>query len=173
MREERLAILIGLFCVAMIIGVYFFENVVGVLPCEMCYWQRWPHMAVIVTGFGAAGLYAARIIDRPSVGILIWVSLAILAVSVAIGVWQAGLEWRWWHGPETCSGPRFELTSVMDLNAPVQSCEDPGWRMFGLSLAGYNVLCTGGVIVLSALLLLKAIRIPKLPIAALDKWIHE
>lgn len=173
MREEKLALLIGLFGVAMIIGVYFFEYVVGVLPCEMCYWQRWPHMAAIVTSLGATGLYAARIIDRSSLALLLWVTLAILAVSVGVGIWQAGLEWRWWRGPETCSGPRFELSATMNLNAPVQSCEDPGWRMFGLSLAGYNVLCTGTVIVLSALLLLKKIMPPKLGVACLDKWLRS
>jgi len=170
MRGEKLALSLGLFGVAMIIGVYFFEYVVGVLPCEMCYWQRWPHMAVIVIGLGGAGLYYGRIIDRGALAVLIWLSFAILAVSVAVGIWQAGLEWRWWKGPETCSGPRFELTAAMDLNAPVQSCEDPGWRLFGLSLAGYNVLCTGGVIVLGALLLLKKIRIP---IPAIDRWANS
>jgi disulfide bond formation protein DsbB len=170
MREEKLSLLIGLFGVAMIIGVYFFEYVVGVLPCEMCYWQRWPHMAAIITGLGGAGLYYGHLIDRRTVTVFIWLSLAILLVSVGVGVWQAGLEWRWWAGPNTCSGPRFELTTAMNLNAPVQSCEDPGWRMFGLSLAGYNVLCTGGVIGLSLLLLFKKIRIP---ITAIDKWANS
>jgi disulfide bond formation protein DsbB len=170
MRAEKLSLLIGLFCVAMIIGVYFFEYVVGVLPCEMCYWQRWPHMAGIVTGLGAAGLYYARVIDRGTVALLVWLTLAILLVSVGVGVWQAGVEWRWWPGPDTCSGPRFELSAAMNLNAPVQSCENPGWRMFGLSLAGYNVLCTGAVVVFSALLLLKKF---KLPVPALDRWANS
>jgi disulfide bond formation protein DsbB len=170
MRAEKLSLLIGLFCVAMIAGVYFFEYVIGVLPCEMCYWQRWPHMAGIVTALGAAGLYYGRIIDRGTVAVLVWLTLAILLVSVAVGVWQAGVEWRWWPGPDTCSGPRFELTASMNLNAPVQSCENPGWRMFGLSLAGYNVLCTGAVVVFSALLLLKKFR---LPVPALDRWANS
>jgi disulfide bond formation protein DsbB len=170
MREEKVALLIGLFCVAMIMGVYFFEYVIGVLPCEMCYWQRWPHMAAIVTGLGGAALFYKGLINRDGVAVLAWLSLAIILVSVAVGGWQAGVEWRWWPGPNTCTGPRFELTAAMNLNAPVQSCEDPGWRMFGLSLAGYNVLCSGGMVVLSALFLLKKIR---LPIPWLDKWANS
>lgn len=174
MREEKLALLIGLFCVAMMIGVQFFEHVVGVLPCEMCYWQRWPLYAGIGIGLGGAALYYFNVIDRGAVAVLIWVSIGLLLVSTGLGVWQAGLEWGWWAGPDTCSGPRFELTSMMDLNAPVVSCEDPGWRLFGISLAGYNVLCSGGVAVGSALLVSKILKLPRLPmIPWLDKWIHE
>jgi disulfide bond formation protein DsbB len=170
MRAEKIALLAGLFCVAMMMGVYFFEYVVLVLPCEMCYWQRWPHMAAIVTGLGGAALFYTRVIDRGAVAVLVWLTLALILISALIGFWQAGVEWRWFPGPDTCTGPRFELTATMNLNAPVQSCEDPGWRMLGISLAGYNFLCSTAVAVLGALLLLKKI---KLPIPALAKWANS
>lgn len=160
MREEKVALLAGVFCVAMMIGVYFFEYVMLVLPCEMCYWQRWPHEAAIVTGLGGAALFHTRVLGRRGVTVLAWLSLAFILSSALVGAWQAGVEWRWFPGPDSCTGPRFELTAAMDLNAPVVSCEDPGWRMFGISLAGYNFLCSTGVAILGALLLLKKIRVP-------------
>jgi disulfide bond formation protein DsbB len=58
----------------------------------------------------------------------------------------------------------------MNLNAPVVSCDNPSWRLFGISLAGYNFLCSIVVANLGALLLLKKI---KLPVAALDKWANS
>jgi disulfide bond formation protein DsbB len=160
MREDKVALLAGLFCVAMMIGVYFFEYVIHVLPCEMCYWQRWPHEAAIVSGLGGAALFAVGVIGRRSVAALAWLSLALILSSALIGAWQAGVEWRWLPGPDECTGPRFHLTAMMNLNAPVVSCEDPGWRMFGISLAGYNFLCSSGVALLGALFLTRKIKLP-------------
>jgi disulfide bond formation protein DsbB len=170
MREEKVALLTGLFCVAMMIGVYFFEYVVLVPPCEMCYWQRWPHEAAIVAGLGGAALFYAHVIDRRGVAALAWLSLVLVLSSALIGTWQAGVEWRWFPGPDSCTGPRFELTAMMNLNAPVVSCEDPGWRLFGISLAGYNFLCSTTVAVLGALLLTRKI---KLPFAWADAWANR
>jgi len=160
MREHKVALLVGIFSVAMIIGVYFFQYVMLVLPCEMCYWQRWPHDAAIVTGLGGAALFYAGVIGRRGVAALAWLTLALILSSALVGFWQAGVEWRWFPGPDECSGPRFHLTAMMDLNAPVVSCEDPGWRLFGISLAGYNFLVSTTVAVLGALLLTHRIRLP-------------
>ena len=35
---------------------------------------------------------------------------------------------------------RFEHGTELDLNAPVVMCDRAAWRLFGLSLAGYNAL---------------------------------
>ena len=160
MREEKVALLAGAYSLAMILGALFFQYVVGVLPCEMCYWQRWPFDAAIVTGLGAALLFYMHVIDRDSVRLLVWLTLLLIVVTAGIGAWQAGVEWRWWPGPSSCTGPRFELTRTMDLNAPVVSCENPGWRLFGISLAGYNFLCSTGFVVIAMLLLTKKIKLP-------------
>ena len=31
-------------------GAYYFQYVVGLAPCEMCLWQRYPHMLAILFG---------------------------------------------------------------------------------------------------------------------------
>lgn len=170
MREEKVALLAGLYALAMILGALFFQYVLGVLPCEVCHWQRWPHDGAIVVGLGAAALFHFKIIDRDSVRLLAWLTLLLILISAGIGGYQAGFEWRWWHGPSSCTGPRFQLSAHMDLNAPVISCENPSWRLFGLSLAGYNFLISGGVALLGALLLMRKI---KLPLAWADKWANS
>jgi disulfide bond formation protein DsbB len=170
MRAEKVALLAGAYSLAMILGALFFQYVMGVLPCEMCHWQRWPHDGAIVAGLGGAVLFYTRVIDRNTIKLLAWLALFLLVVTALIGAWQAGLEWRWWPGPSSCSGPRFVLSASMDLNSPVVSCENAGWRLFGISLAGYNFLCSMGVAILGALLLLKKI---KLPVPALDRWANS
>ena len=43
-------------------GALFSQYVGGLYPCEMCYWQRWPHGAAILLALAAlfSPLYAAR-----------------------------------------------------------------------------------------------------------------
>lgn len=170
MREEKVALLAGTYSLAMILGALFFQYAVNVPPCEMCHWQRWPHDAAIFVGFGSFALFYAGVIDRPSMRLFAWVTLIAILTTACIGAWQAGVEWRWWPGPSSCTGPRFQLTQNLDLNAPVVSCDNPQWTLIGISLAGYNFLCSTTVVVLGALLMTGKI---KLPFAWADQWANK
>lgn len=160
MREEKVALLAGLYSLAMILGALFFQYVMIVPPCEMCHWQRWPHDVAIFAGLGGALLFATHVIDRPSVRLLAWLTLLAILVTACIGGWQSLVEWKLVAGPSSCTGPRHILTAGMDLNAPVVSCDNAQWRLFGISLAGYNFLCSMSVVVLGSLLLTRTIELP-------------
>lgn len=160
MREDKVALLAGSYSLAMILGALFFQYGLGVLPCEMCHWQRWPHDGAIVAGLGGALLFATHVIDRNAVKILAWLALLLILTTAFIGGYQALVEWKLVAGPESCTGPRFVLSANMNLNAPVVRCDTPAWRLFGLSLAGYNFLISTGVAVIGALLLSKKIKLP-------------
>jgi len=160
LREDKVAVLAGSYSLAMILGALFFQYVLGVLPCEMCHWQRWPHDGAIVAGLGGALLCYTRVIDRNTVKFLVWLALLLILTTAMIGGYQALVEWKLVAGPESCTGPRFVLSANMNLNAPVVRCDAPGWRLFGLSLAGYNFLISTSVAVLGALLLTKKIKLP-------------
>ena len=59
--------------------------------------------------------------------------------------YHAGVEWKWWAGPQDCSGPLDSLGSANDLLGSLEKvnvvrCDEAAWRFLGLSLAGYNVL---------------------------------
>jgi disulfide bond formation protein DsbB len=65
--------------------------------------------------------------------------------NVVLGIYHAGVEWRWWPGPPDCSGPLTNLNtggSLLDQlhGVHVVRCDEAAWRFLGLSLAGYNVL---------------------------------
>jgi disulfide bond formation protein DsbB len=119
----------------------------GLHPCEMCYWQRWPHQAAIVLGASALLLRS-----NPSAARLL-VLLAGIAVLVsgAIGLFHWGVEQRFWEGLTSCStgasGP-ISLTDIM--SAPIIRCDVPQWTFFGLSMAAMNMLGSfaGGLIIL-------------------------
>ena len=113
----------------------------GLHPCEMCYWQRWPHQAAILLALLALLL---RKSDGAMRALTVLAALAI-AISGAIGIFHAGVEDGWWEGLTTCSstgsGP-VTLDSIMA--APIIRCDVPQWELFGISLAGFNAIFSLG-----------------------------
>lgn len=120
---------------ALMLGALGSQYIGGLYPCEMCYWQRWPHDAAIVLALFAFG-------TRVSKAAHILVALAALAIMVsgAIGVFHAGVEYGWWPGITTCATTAAGASLEDIMNAPVVRCDVPQWTLFGISLAGYNAL---------------------------------
>ncbi|GAA0863147.1 disulfide bond formation protein B [Sphingopyxis soli] len=109
----------------------------GLHPCEMCYWQRWPHQAAIVLALLA--LLLRR--NDAAMRTLTLLAAVAIAISGAIGVFHAGVEYGFWEGLTTCSttqtGP-ITLDSIMA--APITRCDVPQWTFAGVSLAGFNAI---------------------------------
>ena len=115
-----------------LVGQYMF----GLYPCEMCLWQRWPHLLAILLGL--IGLPMDGGARRLLVGLA---GLAILA-SGLIGGFHAGVEYGWWQGITSCAtaggGSGDALADIM--NAPLVRCDVAPWSLFGISLAGWNFI---------------------------------
>jgi len=127
-------------------GAWFFQYVLGIQPCPMCLEQRYAYYLMIV--LGAVLAFAAPRLPRAFV-IATLVVLALAAFGNAIfGAFHAGVEWGFWQGPATCSGPVQDLGSAGNLlqrldTVKVVRCDEVQWRFLGLSLAGYNFLISG------------------------------
>jgi disulfide bond formation protein DsbB len=58
--------------------------------------------------------------------------------SAVFGAYHAGVEWKFWPGPDTCGG---SLSGILpDLSKPVVACDAAAIRILGLSLAGWNAV---------------------------------
>jgi disulfide bond formation protein DsbB len=137
---------------AVILGFLFFQFVMGLPPCPLCLEQRYsyyfgvPLAAMLVLG---ANYGASR-----KVLMLGFAALALAMLwTAAIGVYHAGVEWKFWQGPTDCSGPLNDLSGPGGLLKQLQSisvvrCDEAAWRLFGISLPGWNVLVS---LVLAAL----------------------
>ncbi|MDX5986252.1 disulfide bond formation protein B [Sphingomonas echinoides] len=150
-RAARLlALLIPL---ALLGGALAFQYIGKLYPCEMCWWQRYPHIVALVLA-ALAFVVPGRVAQTALVGLA---ALAIL-VSGLIGVYHAGVEYHWWAGVTACtstvSGP-ITLDSIM--NAPIIRCDVAQWTLFHVSLAGYNALFSSvGALTIFALMRRKA-----------------
>lgn len=134
---------------ALLGGAYVAQYGFGLYPCEMCWWQRYPHFAALALALLAFIAPPARL----------WTALASVAIlaSAAIGLFHAGVEYGWWQGITSCARiePSDPGTSPLEaiMNTPMISCDDPQWTLLGISLAGFNFLigATGALAILALL----------------------
>jgi disulfide bond formation protein DsbB len=135
-RARWLALLLPFGLLA---GAYGSQYLGGLYPCEMCWWQRWPHFAALPLAL--LGFYNPGKQQRKNA-----VALAALAIltSGLIGGYHAGVEYGWWEGITACSttiqASAGQSTLDAILNAPLTRCDVAPWSLFGISLAGYNFL---------------------------------
>lgn len=144
-KARALALLIP---AALLAGAWGFQLIGHLYPCEMCHWQRWPHYAA---------LPIALLAFVPGMPQRLLVGLAALAIALsgAIGVAHAGVEYHWWQGFTACtstfSSGGDTLTAI--LTAPIVRCDAPQWTFAGISLAGFNAIVSlGGALVILLLL---------------------
>ncbi|MCB2088223.1 MAG: disulfide bond formation protein B [Sphingomonadaceae bacterium] len=145
LNQRHAQLLAILLPAALLGGAYISQYVFGLFPCEMCWWQRYPHFAALALGLISLAVPPRRL----------WVALAALAIiaSGLIGAFHAGVEYDWWDGITACTTPIGEGGgNAMDaiMNAPIIRCDVAPWTLMGISLAGYNFLIStfGGLAIL-------------------------
>jgi disulfide bond formation protein DsbB len=148
-RMATAAIVAAAVAVATILGAYFFEFVLNYQPCPLCLTQRIPYYVAIPVAAAVAGAAQAGAGPRLLAAGLLVVAIAML-IGAGLGVYHSGVEWKWWAGPSDCSGPISTFGQAGSLlrtieTTPVIRCDEAAWRLFGLSLAGYNVLISVAV----------------------------
>ncbi|MEW2916334.1 disulfide bond formation protein B [Ruegeria sp. ANG10] len=139
-RKNTLVLIATVGSAALLLGAWGFQYLGGLAPCKMCIWQRYPHGAAVLIGALALALPRATLL--PLLG-----ALAALTTA-AIGVFHAGVEQKWWEGPSSCTSGDIGGLSTQDLmeqimSAPLVRCDDIPWQMFGLSMAGWNAVLSG------------------------------
>jgi disulfide bond formation protein DsbB len=154
MRAANVTIFAGSIALALILGALFFQYALNYPPCEMCHWQRWPHIAAAVIALGGGLMLRAAGAKSALALPLAILTLLLVAVSGTIGVYHAGVEWHWWSGPAACT-TGYVFTGTLDLNAPVPHCDSAAWRLFGISMAGYNALISLAAAAIGAVLLVR------------------
>ena len=155
-RAVPFAILIA--SAALVGGALLFQYVGGLQPCELCLYERWPYYAMIVLG----GLALAA--GRP--GVSAWVTgIAALAFLAGAGLafYHVGVEQHWFAGPSACTGASPRTGSIEDFRKQLMAqqpvrCDEPQWALFGVSLAGWNLLTSLALLVFCVL----ALRSPAL-----------
>ena len=137
---------------AVVLGSAFMSQYWGGLaPCELCLLQRWPWAAAILIALVA--LVAG---SRPA---LPWVALVlaiVFALSVGFAFYHVGVEQHWFAGPSACTASDGGAVTLEEMKrqilgtAPVL-CDRVQWSLFGVSLAGWNLLASLGMAAVCAI----------------------
>lgn len=129
---------------AALCGAWYFQYVLKYVPCPLCYQQHIPYYFAIPLGLllGAFALYGGgKLLVRYGLCLL----ALVLLVSAGMGVYHAGVEWGWWQGPTSCAVGAPSTAPIGNILDSIRSiravpCNEAAWRLFGISLAGYNAL---------------------------------
>ncbi|RMF39800.1 MAG: disulfide bond formation protein B [Alphaproteobacteria bacterium] len=137
MSRSRLALLLALAGSAgVLLGALVFQYGMGLAPCKLCIWQRWPHgiaVAIAVIALLAGWRWLAL------------AGAAAMLVSAGLGFYHAGVEQGWFQGPDSCTsapieGMTTEQLMAQIMAAPLVRCDEIPWDLFGISIAGWNAV---------------------------------
>ena len=122
-------------------GALASERWLGLVPCALCLWERWPYRAAIL--LGALALLLPR---RAGTWALLAAGAALLAGAALAGV-HVGVEQGWWPSPlPECAAPSLGGGSIAERLArmpatPSKPCDEPAYLAPGLpvSMAALNL----------------------------------
>ena len=138
----RLFLLLAIFSATLLSGALYLEHSEGYIPCPLCYQQRHGHYLALAL-CGLAVILYPRFKRTLFAGTLI-----SLGYALSIAAYHAGVEWGVFESPSSCGGNNLSSENLLDALETVRlvSCSEPALLILGLSLAAWNALLTGIVI---------------------------
>ena len=147
----RNRLLAGVLCLGGVLAlavVWVVEHELGIMPCELCLWERWPWRVLI--GLGLLGLLSPWQWGR----FWLWLCVVPLLASIGLTLCHAGVEWGWWPSPlPSCHAPHVFGHSMAERLAsmpklPSKPCDAPTYLVPGLPV---SMTVMGGLYALALL----------------------
>lgn len=138
MKTKKLILLgIGIISALSLIFAYTAQYGFGILPCNLCLYQRVPYFVVI--GLSAVGFFAPR-----AQNIFIALCAAAFAVNAGIAFYHVGVEYKWWVSALEGCKVTFDDTQTLEqmMKTPAVPCDTPTWfdPIFGMTMAFWNII---------------------------------
>ena len=135
----------------LLLGAYFLEFHLSLMPCDLCIKQRVVHVSILILSLLIFPLYSFSKLKFIMLSILnlLWLSSSILAF------YHFGIEKKLWQGFSECSSNLIFNENTLDqlLSKSPIKCDETQFELLYISLAGWNgILSTILFIILSYLL---------------------
>ena len=156
---DRWRLVALLISAAMLAVAHASQTFGGLAPCELCLKQRTVYW--VAGGIAAAAMILVRLPGgarwREAT---CWLLALVFLASVGVAGYHAGVEWKFWPGPQSCSGGgAVTMASLKELlnggGVKMPACDHPAWVFLGVSMAGWNALAS---VVFAALSIAAALR---------------
>ena len=134
---------LGLFASALALGLALAsQHFMGLVPCALCYVERWPYRFGIALGL--LGLVLPLRLAKPAA----WLLLVAYLAAAGSALVHVGVEQHWWKSPlPECTAPDLSgLTSAERFarmpDRPTKSCEDADYPIpaIPITMAQANLL---------------------------------
>ena len=138
-----------LFSGLILLIVYYLEFFVGVEPCKLCIYQRFPYFIVILLASSSLLIKNLKIKKLTFIFYIL-----IFFISLIMSLYHFGIEKNLWNALASCEaniksfGNSNNLKEYL-LNKDYVSCNNVSFKFLGISLAGYNVIISFILLVLS------------------------
>ena len=125
----------------------------GYPPCDLCYEQRYAYYAAVPLG-GLIALAAMIKAPRAVLGVGFALLAAMFVYNAGLAIYHSGVEAKLWAGPTACTGGAYSggqgdlLTQLQTIK--VVRCDKVSLRVFGLSLANWNIVISAALAALGA-----------------------
>ncbi len=146
-QDRRTALVIIALGLGALVVAYGAQLGLGMAPCELCYWERWPYRIALLIGV------LAWLSPAPLRRMLLWLGALAFLADIGIAGLHVGVEQGWWPSPfPECSAANIfkgNLSSLMtNLPAtPAKPCDAPNFLIPGLPVSFttmdfiYAVIC--------------------------------
>lgn len=126
-------VLLGLASAGALASAYALQYLAGFEPCQLCYWQRYPYMAVIAVAVVGVASRFVRL------GLLL--ALVLFLTGMGLSLYHVGVEQGIFALPAGCAAGGA-ATTVEELRAQLAAappaCDQVSVSFIGLSLSAWN-----------------------------------
>ena len=155
-EKNWLAIILCISCIAISIA-FIAQYVFFIIPCEICYYQRYTYYLIIFTSI----IFLSGKI-KFNLFYLILIEI-FLFVGLIFSIWHFGVENNLIQGSSGCTLTEFnfnndntknleELKNIIKDN-PIAQCNEINWSFLGISMVFYNIILQFVLIIINTILI--------------------
>ena len=136
LKKKNFYLFILFYSLLAIFFALYIEHILGYKACKLCLYQRIPYIVAIFISFIGYNFFKNN-------KILI-IIIIIFSISFLISGYHYGIENNIFEEFSGCAVNSLEIVDktelLKSLNNNVTSCKDVNFKLFGISLAGINLL---------------------------------
>ncbi|MDC3063087.1 disulfide bond formation protein B [Alphaproteobacteria bacterium] len=143
----------------LLLGAFFLEFYLSLLPCDLCIKQRIIHISILILSLLVfpLSIFSNLKFIMLSILNLLWLGSSILAF------YHFGIEKKFWKGFSECSSNLIFNENTLDqllAKSPIR-CDETQFEIVNISLAGWNGIFSLSIFIILSYLLYKTYKVSK------------
>ena len=137
----------------LLLGAYFLEFYLSLIPCDLCIKQRIVHVSILILSLLIFPLFTFSKLKF----IMLLILNLLWLVSFSLAFYHFGIEKKLWKGFSECSSNLIFNENTLDqlLSKGPIKCDETQFELLNLSLAGWNGILSFIIFIILTFLLYK------------------